>query len=83
MKKYEYQVLQIQNASVTFVNGTWQGLGVAEQAVDADEPLAGCPKLWDYLNEMGDQGWEMVASSPRHPEQVTVEVLYLMKEKFG
>ncbi len=83
MTKFEYQILQSQNAAVTFVNGQWQGEGSPQQATEAADPLAGCPVLWDYLDQAGEQGWELIASSPHPREGVTVEVLYLKKEKFG
>ncbi|MFH2006752.1 MAG: hypothetical protein ABI333_09220 [bacterium] len=83
MKQYEYRVCQTQGAAVTFVNGEWQGAGTPEDAATSNDPLAECPLLWDYLNEAGHDGWELVATAVRHPEQSSVEVLYLKKDRYG
>lgn len=57
---FEYLVCQSQIGKVTFVNGEWVGdpdvLEVREQMFDS------CPNLWDFLNQMGPEGWELVAA---------------------
>jgi hypothetical protein len=91
-KSYEYQVCRVNFQRVTFVNDRWQGDDVPEsQRKDAD--IQRCPALWDYLQDAGRQGWELVTvvnssfTSPRVPEtegrpaeQVHFQLLFLKRE---
>jgi len=55
----EYLVCQTQYSRVTFVNGAWQGR-VPLESGDSQAALDSCPWMWDYLNEAGHAGWELV-----------------------
>ncbi len=58
---YEYLVCQTQWSYVTFVNGEWQG-SVDYRSGNSEEAYRSCPQTWDYLNRVGQQGWEVVAA---------------------
>ena len=79
MSGYEYQVCQVQNAAVTFVNGAWQGDVPTAQLKGPDEISDHCPRVWDYLNMAGKQGWELVAVTTEEFEHGRLEVLYLKR----
>lgn len=79
MTQYEYRVCQIQQARVTFVNNQWAGL-VPHTNSDAQKALNSCPQVWDYLNQAGANGWELVAVTTRTQEEGdVVDVLYLKR----
>jgi hypothetical protein len=48
-------------ARVTFVNGRWQGK-IAPSAERSEEGLNSCPEVWDYLQLIGELGWELVSA---------------------
>ena len=59
----QYLVVQMQNGRVTFVNGNW--IGTEELSADRTaESLASCPWVWDYLQILGSEGWDMIGSTP-------------------
>lgn len=58
---YEYLVCQTQWGNVTFVNGEWQG-SIDYRSEDYDAAYKSCPLVWDYLNRVGREGWEMVGA---------------------
>ncbi|MBI1923708.1 hypothetical protein HYR99_05605 [Candidatus Poribacteria bacterium] len=79
-KSFEYQVCQIQESRVTFVNGVWQG----EREMVPDNPdasLNSCPQTWEYLQEAGAAGWELVGALNRYHPGVQVQQLFLKREK--
>jgi hypothetical protein len=74
MTRFEYLVCSAQLMHLTFVNGQWQG----DLAPDTAGALETCPKLWDFLQEAGDNGWELVTvTSTKDDELMT---LYLKRE---
>ncbi len=61
---FDYRVCTAQHGRVTFVDGTWQG----QRPLDADrqeESLATCPEVWQYLQQAGSEGWELVSAVTR------------------
>lgn len=69
---------------VTYVNGLWQGLQVPEFA-DKETMYNSCPMVWEYLDSVGRDGWELVAASDQamtHDRDVSnaINLLYLRKE---
>lgn len=60
MTKFEYLVVFMENDRVLRANGHWQGL-VEEGEPGAEES---CPTLFDYFEEAGAQGWDLVALDP-------------------
>ncbi len=60
---YEYLVSMVQKGRITFANGTWVGPGQpSEQTQEAcAEAIDACPMEWEYLNDKGSAGWELVA----------------------
>ena len=79
-RKYEYQVCNVQQARVTFVNGAWQG-GVEPGGGDHEAALRSCPNTWDYLREAGYDGWELAAAVAHRTDQAAYEVIYLRRER--
>jgi hypothetical protein len=60
--QFEYQVCQTQFSRVTFVNGEWQGT-VALNSGDTQAALDSCPQVWDYLNQAGRAGWQLITAT--------------------
>jgi hypothetical protein len=60
-QRFEYIVCQTQWGHVTFVNGDWQGT-IDYQNADQDAAYKSCPKIWEYLNRAGEEGWELVGT---------------------
>ena len=60
--QFEYLVCQTQYSRVTFVNGEWQGT-VALNSGDWQAALDSCPQVWDYLNQVGGAGWQLVTAA--------------------
>jgi hypothetical protein len=60
--QFEYQVCQTQFSRVTFVNGEWQGT-VPLSSGDSQAALDSCPQVWDYLNQAGRAGWQLVTAA--------------------
>lgn len=82
-KVFKYRVCQTQMARVTFVNGRWQGLQI--ENTDADTLYNSCPLVWEYLEAVGRDGWELVTIAPHavsHSGAVsnTTNLLFLKKE---
>jgi hypothetical protein len=64
---------------VTFVNGRWQG----ELSPDTPGALDTCPDLWEFLQRVGNSGWELVSvtSDQVQNENTLLTTLYLKREK--
>jgi len=60
--QFEYLVCQTQFSRVTFANGEWQG-AVALNSGDTQSALDSCPQVWDYLNQAGRAGWQLITSA--------------------
>ena len=85
--QFEYLVCQTQYSRVTFANGKWQG-SVALSSGDSQAALDSCPDVWDYLNQMGRAGWQLVtaAQSTITTEGQTSQVshqLFLKRERMS
>ena len=91
-KRFEYQVCRVNFHRVTFVNETWQGVASAESERKTED-IQSCPAVWDYLQRVGQEGWELVGAvnasvaSPEGPrtifknaEQVPYQFLFLKRE---
>ena len=77
-ERYEYQVCQVQSARVTFVNGVWMG-GLQPSTNDHESALGSCPMVWDYLQEAGREGWELVGAVNQPISGDNLEKLYLKR----
>jgi hypothetical protein len=78
-QNYEYQVCMSQYGRVTFVNSVWQGrLPIGE---DTNASLESCPNIWEYLQEAGRDGWELVTviTHPQETPGAAQDVLYLKR----
>ncbi len=59
-RQFKYQVCQVQAGHVTYVNAHWQG-NQALAGVSLEELINTCPVLWEYLNAVGRDGWNLVS----------------------
>jgi hypothetical protein len=69
MQKWEYLILFTDGTRVTHVQGT---------------PLPHPhPFFWDFLNQLGNEGWELVSATPGEMMKVrtTPGLLYLKRQK--
>jgi len=85
--QFEYLVCQTQYSRVTFANGEWQG-SVALNSGDSQAALDSCPEVWDYLNQLGRLGWQLitVANATITNEGQTSQVsyqLFLRRERMS
>lgn len=83
-KAFKYRVCQMQMSRVTFVNGHWQGLQVAEET-DPAQLYNSCPMVWEYLDSAGRDGWELVVSAKQTDSYTeaaanVASLLFLKKE---
>ncbi|MDT5269324.1 MAG: hypothetical protein QOH49_1510 [Acidobacteriota bacterium] len=79
MQSFDYQVCSVQYGRVTFVNGAWRGR--TPMSEDTSTSLESCPNVWDYLQEAGRDGWELVAVvTHQQPQPEAVQdTLYLKR----
>lgn len=76
----EYRVCTLQLNRVTFVNGEWQG-AVDPTIEDPNAALNSCPTAWDYLNQAGRDGWELVAAFDQPAQEgAHMQTLILKRE---
>jgi hypothetical protein len=75
MPQFEYMVCSVQLMHVTFMNGDWQG----SLAPNAPHALESCPTLWEFLEEAGESGWELVSVDSSGNHDLTT--LYLKRQK--
>jgi hypothetical protein len=80
VRVFEYQMCNVQQGRVTFVNGVWQGSAPLSEAAGGDDPFKFCVQVWDYLRLGGADGWELVASATHDRADAVYEVLYLKRE---
>ena len=75
--QFEYLVCQTQFSRVTFANGEWQG-SVPLSSGDSQAALDSCPQVWDYLQQAGRGGWQLVSAvnSTITNEGATSQVAY-------
>ncbi len=79
-RMYDYRVCNVQAGHVTFVNGDWQGHVSLAEAAGASDPFASCPEVWSYLQRVGPDGWELVATVVHTTPETSYDVLYLKHE---
>jgi hypothetical protein len=78
MARFEYMICSSQLMRVTFVNGRWQG----DLAPDSPGALETCPDLWEFLQRVGNSGWELVSVTSDQVEgEALLTTLYLKREK--
>ena len=79
MQNFEYQVCSAQYGHVTFVNKTWRGRIAFGSTEDTNALIESCPEIWEYLQEAGRDGWELVAVLTRQVKDGVQEVLYMKR----
>ena len=78
-KKFEYRVCAMQNGRVTFVNGQWLGT-IAPGTDDPNQALETCPVVWAYLQQAGEEGWELASAINQPLQDVQLQTLFLKRE---
>lgn len=76
MTKFEYLVVYMENDRVLTANGHWQG----EVEKGEDGAAESCPSLFEYLEQAGAQGWDLVALDP---EETGTAQLYFKRAHHG
>ena len=79
-EEFEYQVCRVQFSRVTFVNGSWQGT-IKPTEASQDRAMGTCPYVWDYLQQAGQDGWELVAALDHSFEGNNWQVLFLKRKR--
>jgi hypothetical protein len=80
VKRFDYLVCTCQSAKVTWVNGQWRGtVPLSTDPNESGRLLDSCPATWDFLNEMGGEGWELVAAYTTTVEQYTHQTMILKR----
>ncbi len=74
-KSFEYLTCQVQSNRVTFVDGQWTGTADRQD----EQALESCPTVWDYLRQVGRDGWELVACWNETHEHASRQVLYFKR----
>jgi hypothetical protein len=74
MARFEYLVVYMEKDRVLTANGHWQGTVDRGQDGDRDS----CPALFEYLEDAGAQGWELVAVDP---EETGTAQLYFKRTR--
>jgi len=75
---FEYRVCQVQYGRVTFVNGDWQG-AIDPVGVNQEQAVQSCPYVWDYLQQAGREGWDLVAAQSQSHNDTCWQILYLKR----
>ncbi|HZT58081.1 MAG TPA: hypothetical protein VFA21_05575 [Pyrinomonadaceae bacterium] len=78
MQNYEYQVCSVQYGRVTFANGSWRG---SVPFTGDNEALSSCPNVWDFLQEAGREGWELVSviTHPQATPEAVLDMIYMKR----
>jgi hypothetical protein len=79
MQSFEYQVCSAQYGHVTFVNNAWRGRIAFGSTEDTNTLIESCPEIWEFLQEAGRDGWELVAVLTRQVKDGVQEVLYMKR----
>ncbi|MDX1663395.1 MAG: hypothetical protein R3272_06345 [Candidatus Promineifilaceae bacterium] len=79
-QQFEYRVCAMQNNRITFANGAWQG-ALPPDGEDPNAALASCPAVWDYLEEAGQAGWELVSTVNQTVADVEMQTLFLKRRR--
>lgn len=59
-RAFEHLVLYSVMDRITFANGEWLGADIPE-AERVPKDVEACPLVWEYLNQAGAEGWELVS----------------------
>ena len=77
MQRFDYMICSSQLMKVTFVNGRWQGTIAPDQPSAMDT----CPDLWEFLQHVGGNGWELISvtSEPIQGQSGTFSNFYFKR----
>jgi hypothetical protein len=81
-KRFQYRVCYSVMDRVTFSNGVWLGADIPE-AQRKQQDVETCPQIWDHLQQLGEEGWELVTileTPAARPQGLPVRTLYLKRE---
>jgi hypothetical protein len=79
MIRFEYMICTAQLMRITFVNGRWQG----DLSPDTPGALESCPDMWEFLQRVGNSGWELVSVTTNNAakEDAILTTLYFKRER--
>ncbi len=79
MPRFDYMICSAQLTRITFVNNRWQG----DLPADAQGALNTCPEMWEFLQQVGGNGWELVAVTSESAEEKSksLTTLYLKRQR--
>jgi hypothetical protein len=63
MQKWEYMRIEVEQGYVWGVNGKYIGTSKVQQSKE------GCPLLFDFLQKIGSEGWEVVTTEVNNATQ--------------
>ncbi|MDM8527057.1 hypothetical protein QUF58_02490 [Anaerolineales bacterium HSG24] len=79
MRRFDYMICSAQLMRITFVNGRWQGT----LPPDMPNALNTCPDVWEFLQQVGSNGWELISTSAESngENNQSITTLYLKRER--
>lgn len=79
MIRFEYMICTAQLMRITFVNGRWQG----DLSPETPGALESCPDMWEFLQRVGNSGWELVSVTTNNAakEEAILTTLYFKRER--
>jgi len=82
-RQYEYLLCQSQEGKITFVNNKYIGTFLGDQVVNEDRErmFDSCPAITVFLQDLGQQGWELVSAYCVVGEYGMFERLYFKRAK--
>lgn len=79
-RRFEYQVCYGVADRVTFANGVWLGADIPEAKRKPDD-MQTCPLMWEYLQQAGAGGWELVTILETPGVRGTMVRTYFLKRE--
>ncbi|MDM8518605.1 hypothetical protein QUF64_01055 [Anaerolineales bacterium HSG6] len=79
MRRFDYMICSSQLMRITFVNGRWQGT----LPPDMPNALNTCPDVWEFLQQVGSNGWELISTNAEAngENSQSITTLYLKRER--
>jgi hypothetical protein len=79
-REFEYQVCYGVVDRVTFSNGQWLGADIPEAQRKASD-IEACPFVWDFLEAVGRDGWELITILESPAKNGVVRTYFFKREK--
>lgn len=79
MTSWSYTVASVQDSRVTWINGEWNGQVAVSSGADDQAKMDSCPLVWQWLQTVGAQGWELVSVVQKPAQASMFQTLYLRR----